>query len=92
MTVWICYCHALEKGCLILRLPVTNILARKRRSPEAESSLPSPLVDLSWNGSDTESADDDAEYINFYGEGNEPIEEEVQLLHIYFTSHAWSET
>ena len=70
---------------------MTNILARKRRSPEAESSLPSPLVDLSWNGSDTESADD-AEYFNFYGEGNEPIEEEVQFLHIYFTPHAWSET
>ena len=58
---------------------MTNILARRRRSPEENSSLPSPLVG-SWNGSSIESStDDDAEYFNFYGEGNEPIEEEEDV-------------
>ena len=50
---------------------MTNILVRKRRSPE-ESSLPSPLIDLPWNSSKIV----DAEYFNFYGEDHDLIEEE----------------
>ena len=54
---------------------MTNILARKRRSPQEEdSSLPSPLVG-SLSGSDIENSDDGEEYFNFYGDGNEPVED-----------------
>ena len=74
VTTYSNYSYLLTTILLYLRLPVTNILARKRRSPEDDYSLPSPLVG-SWNGSDIDGTDDE-EYFNFYGDGNEPIEEE----------------
>ena len=58
------------------RLPVTNILARRRRSPQEDYILPSPLVGSS-NGSYDDSSYDE-EYFNFYGEGNYRNEEDEE--------------
>ena len=53
---------------------MTNILARRRRTPQEDYSLPSPLVG-SLNGSYDDSSYDE-DYFNFYGEGNYPNEED----------------